>query len=54
MLLDTSGDIYVADGSNNRVQEIAATTHSQWGQSMTAGDIYTIAGSSSGIVGRFG
>ena len=52
--LDASGDIYVSDGLNNRVQEIAATTHSQWGQSMTAGDVYTIAGSSSGTSGNSG
>jgi len=38
-------NIYIADTSNNRVQEVAATTHSQWGISMTAGDVYTIAGS---------
>ena len=52
--LDSSGDLYVADTVNNRIQEIAATTHSQWGQSMTAGDIYTIAGSSSGTSGHSG
>ena len=52
--LDSSGDLYVADTVNNRIQEIAATTHSQWGQSMTAGDVYTIAGSSSGTSGHSG
>ena len=31
-----------------------ATTGTQWGQSMTAGDIYTIAGSSSGTSGSSG
>ena len=41
--VDATGNVYVADATNNRVQEIAATTHSQWGMSMTAGDTYTIA-----------
>ncbi len=52
--LDSSGDLYIGDFLNNRVQEVAATTHSQWGQSMTAGDIYTMAGSSSGSSGHSG
>lgn len=51
---DTGGDLYIGDFSNNRVQEVAATTHSQWGQSMTANDIYTVAGSSSGTSGHAG
>jgi hypothetical protein len=45
---DASGDIYFSDQPDNRVQEIAATNHSQWGISMTAGDVYTVAGSPSG------
>jgi RHS repeat-associated protein len=44
---DASGDVYISDTANNRIQEIARTTHTQWGLSMTAGDIYTVAGSSS-------
>jgi trimeric autotransporter adhesin len=44
LALDSSGDLYIGDGGNNRVQEIAATTHAQWGQSMIAGDIYTVTG----------
>ena len=51
---DAGGDLYIADSDNNRVQEIAATTHTQWGISMTAGDIYTVAGSSSGTAGHSG
>ena len=50
--VDAAGDIFVADASNNRVQEIAATTGTQWGISMTAGDIYTMAGSAWGIAGN--
>jgi len=28
--LDSSGDLYIADGANNRVQEVAAATGAQW------------------------
>ena len=52
--VDSSGDLYIADPGNNRIQETAATTGTQWGQSMTAGDIYTVAGSSSGSSGHTG
>ena len=54
VVADSSGNLYMADTSNNRVQELAATTHTQWGTSMTAGDIYTIAGSSTGTSGTSG
>ena len=43
--LDSAGDLYVADSANHRVQEVADSTGTQWGQSMTANDIYTVAGS---------
>ena len=33
---------------------MAATSGTQWGQSMTANDIYTVAGSSSGSSGHSG
>jgi Domain of unknown function (DUF6531) len=46
--VDGSGDVYIADDLNNRVQEIAGFTGTQWGISMTAGDVYTVAGSSLG------
>jgi sugar lactone lactonase YvrE len=51
---DASGNIYIADGGNNRIQEIAATTHTQWGISMTAGDVYTVAGNRYGLGGYSG
>jgi prepilin-type N-terminal cleavage/methylation domain-containing protein len=41
---DLSGDIFIADSSNNVIREVPAHTGTQFGQSMTAGDIYTIAG----------
>jgi len=57
LVMDGAGDIYISDSHNNRVQEIAASTGTQRGQSMTAGDIYTIAGnqySTSGATGDGG
>jgi RHS repeat-associated protein len=51
---DASGDIYIADASNNRIQEIAAASHTQWGQAMTAGHIYTVAGSATGTADNTG
>jgi RHS repeat-associated protein len=52
--VDSAGDLYVGDGGNNRVQEVAAVTGTQRGQAMTAGDMYTIAGGSSGSSGDGG
>ena len=54
LTMDAAGDIYISDSYNSRVQEIAATTGTQWGQSMTAGDIYTIAGQQAGAHGSAG
>jgi hypothetical protein len=51
---DARGDIFIADTGNNRIQEIAASRHSQWGISMTAGDVYTVAGSATGQAGIAG
>jgi RHS repeat-associated protein len=54
LAVDTAGDIYISDSGNSQVREIAATSHTQWGLSMTAGDIYTIAGSAAGASGDSG
>ena len=54
VVVDSSGDLYIADYSNNRIQEVPATTGTHWGQSMTAADMYTIAGNSSGTAGARG
>jgi RHS repeat-associated protein len=51
---DAAGDVYIADSANNRVQEVFASGGSTWGQSMTAGDIYTIAGQATGTSGAAG
>jgi RHS repeat-associated protein len=52
--VDGSGNLYIADAGNNRVQEVAAASGTQWGQSMTAGDMYTVAGSATGTLGHSG
>ncbi len=52
--VDNSGDLYISDLLNNRVQEIAADNGIQRGQAMTGGDIYTVAGSATGIFGSGG
>ena len=44
---DSAGDLYIADCGNNRIRVVAAKTGTVLGISMTAGDIYTVAGSSS-------
>jgi RHS repeat-associated protein len=54
VITDQAGNVYIADSGNNRVQEIAANNHTQWGISMTAGDVYTIAGAADGHSGNLG
>jgi sugar lactone lactonase YvrE len=54
LAFDSGGDLYLEETWSNRIEEIAATTHSQWGISMTAGRIYTVVGSSSGAWGNSG
>ncbi|HET7013040.1 MAG TPA: RHS repeat-associated core domain-containing protein [Streptosporangiaceae bacterium] len=51
---DAAGDVFVADSNGNRVQEIAASSHTQFGISMTAGNVYTVAGSAGGYFGASG
>jgi len=41
---DTADNLLIGDGSNNRIRVVAATSGRFYGQRMTAGDIYTIAG----------
>src|ERR1022692_5250168 len=52
----SSGDMYIADTGNNQVREVASSSGTQWGMSssMTANDIYTIAGQASGASGTSG
>src|SRR5579871_1715069 len=41
---DGAGDLVIADSGNSVIRVVAATTGTLYGQHMTAGDIYTIAG----------
>src|SRR6266704_3430795 len=41
---DAAGNLLIADSANNRIRAVAATSGSFYGQAMTAGDIYTVAG----------
>jgi hypothetical protein len=42
--VDGAGNVVIADDGNTRVRVVAGATGTFYGQSMTAGDIYTIAG----------
>jgi hypothetical protein len=42
--VDTTGNLVFADAGNNRIRVVAVQSGTFYGQAMTAGDIYTIAG----------
>ena len=42
--MDRAGNLVIADTYNNRIRVVAAATGTFYGQAMTAGDIYTVAG----------
>ena len=42
--VDGAGNLVIADADNNRIRVVAATTGTFYGQAMTTGDIYTVAG----------
>ncbi len=54
LAVDTAGNVYVSDSGNNQVREIANAAGTQWGQPMTASDIYTVAGAQAGTAGSAG
>jgi hypothetical protein len=49
---DGAGNLVITDGANDRVRVVAAGTGTFYGQAMTAGDIYTVAGN--GTIGFSG
>ncbi len=53
--IDPDGNLAIADAGNSRVRVVAAQSGTFYGQAMTAGDIYTVAGDgSSGLAGNTG
>ena len=52
LAVDPAGDLLVSDTSNCRLRVVAATTGAHYGLTMTAGDIYTVAGT--GVCGSAG
>ena len=42
--VDSSGDVFIADTTNNRVRMVPASSGTFFGQAMTRADIYTVAG----------
>ena len=44
LAVGTNGNLAIADGQNNRVRMVAGSTGTFYGQAMTAGHIYTVAG----------
>jgi hypothetical protein len=47
VVTDAAGNLVIADSANNRIRVVAATSGTFYGQTMTAGDIYTVAGNGS-------
>jgi NHL repeat-containing protein len=48
LAVDGSGDVLIADPGNERIRVVAAVTGTLYGQPVTAGDIYTVAGNGTG------
>jgi hypothetical protein len=44
--VDGAGNLVIADSGNHRIRVVAASSGTFYGQAMTAGDIYTVAGNS--------
>ena len=52
LAVDVHGDLVIADSANDRVRFVPASSGTFFGQDMTAGDIYTLAGD--GTAGYYG
>src|ERR1700728_3572628 len=52
--VDGAGHLVIADTDNSRVRVVAASTGTFYGQAMTAGDIYAVAGGGDGGLGDGG
>jgi len=52
--VDGAGNLLIADTFNNRVRVVAATSGTFYGQAMTTGDIYTVAGGGTSGLGDGG
>jgi hypothetical protein len=52
--LDSMGNLVISTRNSGRVRVVAATTGTFYGQPMTAGDVYTIAGGGTGGLGDGG
>ncbi|MGH3159641.1 MAG: hypothetical protein ACRDNF_24135 [Streptosporangiaceae bacterium] len=52
--VDGAGNLVIADTNNTRIRVVAESTGTFYGQAMTAGDIYTIAGGGSAYPGDGG
>src|ERR1043166_5975760 len=54
VVIDAAGNLVVADSGNNRIRVVAEHTGTFYGQAMTAGDVYRVAGGSDGSGGDGG
>jgi hypothetical protein len=52
--VDSAGNVLISDYGDSRVRVLAAKSGTFYGQPMTAGDIYTVAGSGAGTTGGLG
>ena len=51
LALDGAGNLIIADTPNSRIRVVANATGTHFGVSMTAGNIYTVAGTTGGLSG---
>jgi hypothetical protein len=52
--IDSNGDVYIADFYNDRIRLVPNATGQRFGVAMTAGNIYTVAGTTGGFSGDGG